>query len=156
PAAPAGPQAHKGFSEKEFASAEAGAAANGADASTHGDGAVWHLVIDREQIGPMTVDEVRARAARGEIDGETYAWREGCTGWQKLVAITEFADLMSSPQVAAASAPVAAGLFGGARAEAGDLFAAAQASDEAPEEGLFASTPATTLDTRSPYAHAQQ
>src|SRR5262249_2888882 len=37
--------------------------------------AVWHLVVDREQIGPMTPQEVRAKFAAGEIDAETYAWR---------------------------------------------------------------------------------
>src|SRR5688572_25494307 len=33
--------------------------------------AVWHLVIDQEQIGPMTVDEVRQRFERGEVDAES-------------------------------------------------------------------------------------
>src|SRR5262245_52693152 len=32
--------------------------------------AVWHLVIDREQIGPLTPEEVRAKFAAKEIDVE--------------------------------------------------------------------------------------
>src|SRR5687767_6220001 len=43
--------------------------------------AVWHLVIDREQIGPLTPEEVRAKFAAREIDVESYAWREGFADW---------------------------------------------------------------------------
>src|SRR5438105_3283409 len=53
-------------------SADTGAAASpsasGEVPAAGGAGAVWHLVIDREQVGPMTADEVRARLARGEVD----------------------------------------------------------------------------------------
>src|SRR5262245_23701087 len=38
--------------------------------ASHGDSSVWHLVIDREQVGPMTAEQVRQRFARGEVDGE--------------------------------------------------------------------------------------
>src|SRR6185437_3670989 len=34
--------------------------------------AVWHLVIDREQVGPLTPHEVREKFAAGEVDVETY------------------------------------------------------------------------------------
>src|SRR6478672_4703486 len=53
---------------------EGGAA--GAEA-TGGDDAVWHLVINQDQVGPMTVAEVEAKFASGEVDGETFTWREG-------------------------------------------------------------------------------
>src|SRR5262245_29251387 len=46
--------------------------------------AVWHLVIDREQIGPLTPEEVRAKFAAKEVDVETYAWREGFADWLRL------------------------------------------------------------------------
>src|ERR1700742_4369667 len=35
------------------------------------DDAVWHLVINQEQIGPKSVAEVQHLFASGQIDGET-------------------------------------------------------------------------------------
>ena len=51
--------------------ADADAAAAGG-----GDDQVWHLVIDQEQVGPMTVAEVKERFDRGEVDADSYVWRE--------------------------------------------------------------------------------
>jgi len=39
--------------------------------------AVWHLVIDREQVGPMTAEEVKAKDKASQVDAETYGWKEG-------------------------------------------------------------------------------
>lgn len=101
---------------------------------------VWHLVIDQDQIGPITDDEVRARFARGEIDRDTYAWREGFGDWQPLGAIDVFADLGqagSGRHAAAAAASVespSADPFAGASGGdgGGDLFGGANSGD-----GLF-------------------
>jgi predicted Zn finger-like uncharacterized protein len=89
--------------------------------------AVWHLVIEREQVGPMTPDEVRAKVRAGQVDGETYGWREGFDDWLKLSAIEDFKGLFaagddqatrrtdSADRSAAASGVAAPGadLFGG-------------------------------------------
>ncbi len=61
---------------------------------------VWHLVIGRDQVGPMTVEEVRDRFAKGEIDAETYIWREGFSDWLRLTTIDDFADLDQATKVA--------------------------------------------------------
>src|SRR6478736_2491583 len=37
----------------------------------------WHVVINGEQVGPLSPQEIRAKFAAGEIDAESYAWREG-------------------------------------------------------------------------------
>ena len=55
--------------------------------------AVWHLVVDREQIGPLTREEVQAKFRAGEVDLETYAWREGFADWLRLGSIDDFKDL---------------------------------------------------------------
>jgi len=52
--------------------------------------AVWHLVIDREQVGPMTAEEVKAKIKGGQVDAETYGWKEGFEDWLKLSAIDNF------------------------------------------------------------------
>jgi predicted Zn finger-like uncharacterized protein len=78
------------------------------------DSAVWHLVIDQEQVGPMTVEEVRERFQRGEVDSEGYVWREGFGDWERLADVEQFASLA-----------------GGARADDGGLGALFSGADPA-------------------------
>ena len=63
-----------------------------APAEVAGD-AVWHLVVDGDQVGPLTDVEIRARLARGEITPENYVWKEGFSDWLRLIDVPEFADL---------------------------------------------------------------
>src|ERR1700712_5634772 len=58
------PQADAGAAPAEAAPPAAEPAAGGE--------AVWHLVIDREQVGPMTAEEVKAKIKGGQVDAETY------------------------------------------------------------------------------------
>jgi predicted Zn finger-like uncharacterized protein len=86
--------------------------------------AVWHLVIDGEQVGPLTDPEVRAQLARGEVSGENYIWKEGFADWVKLGTVPSFADAVAAapppaggeafPEATAVSAQGGeAGYFGG-------------------------------------------
>ena len=113
------------------------------DADAGAGEAVWHLVVDREQIGPMTVAEVQERFQRNEIDADTYGWREGFADWQKLSAIPDF-DAFSGGAANghAAAAPEATG-----KSDAGDLFASAgAAADKEDEAGdLFGGGAAPSL-----------
>lgn len=86
----------------------------GGAAEPASDGAVWHVVIDEDQVGPMTVADLRERYARGEIDSESYVWREGFEDWQRLADVSEIGlgSDSSETQVAATGA-AAAGMFGG-------------------------------------------
>jgi TonB family protein len=105
--------------------------------SAPGDDAVWHLVINQEQVGPMTESEVRERFARGEVELDTYTWREGFSDWSPLGTVEPFTDLQNATQ--------AAGMYAGGAAEDGatvqsdpaDLFAAA-ASGAAPSDDAAA------------------
>ena len=56
----------------------------------------WHIVVEGEQVGPISEADVRARVERGEIRGDTYIWKEGFADWLKLSAVPEFADLAPS------------------------------------------------------------
>lgn len=69
--------------------------------------AVWHLVVDGDQVGPLAEAEVRARFSRGEISAENYVWKEGFSDWLRLVDVPEFADIAPP----AALAPVGGDLF---------------------------------------------
>ncbi|MCE9575579.1 MAG: zinc-ribbon domain-containing protein, partial [Deltaproteobacteria bacterium] len=105
-----------------------------------GDEAVWHVVIDQEQVGPVTAAEIQRRFAGGEIDAETYIWREGFADWQPLSQIEIFAALAAGGSTTNAHPPssgedAVASMFGGPAADEGgtmrsdpnDLFAAAAA-----------------------------
>ena len=100
--------------------AEASPAA--ADAPTD---AVWHLVVDGDQVGPLNDADVRARLSRNEITAENYVWKEGFADWLRLADVPEFAD------VAAAAPSTSIG---------GELFSDSgqtAISDPLPSSGFF-------------------
>jgi predicted Zn finger-like uncharacterized protein len=84
-------------------------------AGTGGSDGGWHLVVDGEQVGPLPEAEIRGRFSRGEINAETYIWKEGFADWLKLGAVAEFAD------IAGPGPSDASGSIGG-----GDLFSDSQ------------------------------
>jgi len=94
--------------------------------------AVWHLVVDREQVGPLTSAEVRQKFAAGEIDVETYAWREGFADWLRLGSIDDFRDLGGAqPEPEGATR----------RTDSADLFSNSGSADDSGDAGadLFGS-----------------
>jgi predicted Zn finger-like uncharacterized protein len=102
-----------------------------ADASSPGDDQVWHLVIDQEQVGPMTVAEVKERFDRGEIDSESYVWREGFGDWERLADVDAFAGVFNG-----AGGEASGALFGGddgrtMQSDPADLFAARGGDEDA-------------------------
>jgi predicted Zn finger-like uncharacterized protein len=70
--------------------AQSAAEASMADA----DGSIWFVVVDGQQTGPLLVSEVEAYLASGEVDAETYAWRDGLDDWQRIADIPELARLL--------------------------------------------------------------
>jgi TonB family protein len=136
-----------------------------------GDDAVWHLVINQDQVGPMTVAEVQQRFAAGEIDGESFTWREGFADWLPLSQVDAFAGLVASGSTtnaisggggaAAIGAMFGSGDDGGtSRSDPGDLFAAASHSSRAAahddDDGgdLFGSKPAAASASNASSAAA--
>jgi predicted Zn finger-like uncharacterized protein len=110
----------------------------------------WHIVVDGEQVGPLSEGDIKSRLVRGEITPETYIWKEGLADWVKIATLAEFASanegLSAGESNGAGYGAEPGGLFanaatnaGGAPAgyaapAAGDLFAAPTrpVSDEAP------------------------
>jgi predicted Zn finger-like uncharacterized protein len=108
----------------EAAAAAAAAPAAAAPAAAAADGG-WHLVVEGDQVGPVPESDIRGRIERGEINAETYVWKEGFADWLKLSAIPEFAELVT---------PADGGVFAdgsGSGAVNGDAHA------HAPSGGLF-------------------
>ena len=127
----AGPYDQKETRVYDYGSQDAGAA-------PPADDAVWHVVIDQEQIGPISVADVQARFAAGELDVESYVWREGFADWLPLSQVPDFASLAvggstTHAQPSSAGSDAVASMFGSpafeeppppARADSGDVFAA--------------------------------
>ena len=121
---------------------EQGGSASGADPAADAD-AVWHVVIDQEQVGPLTAADVQAKFAAGQIDAETYVWREGFADWQPLASIDVFAHLGASAGGGSSGADAVASMFGAAGGDDGgtmrsnpdDLFAARGAAAAPADDG---------------------
>ena len=134
--------------------------------------AVWHLVIDREQVGPMTPDEVRTKVRAGQVDAETYGWREGFDDWLKLSAIEDFKGLFAGGDdqstrrtdaaertAAAASASPGADLFDGAGREDPARAAATLVANNTPSAdagGFGRANPSSVSPSVRPEAMAAQ
>jgi TonB family protein len=111
-----------------------------------GDESVWHVVIDQEQVGPLTVAEVQQRFASGQIDAETFVWREGFADWQPLSQVDVFAALAVSGNTTTAQPgsrqDAVAAMFGAAvgdetgtvRSDPNDLFGARAAPRDVAED----------------------
>jgi predicted Zn finger-like uncharacterized protein len=65
------------------------------------DAPVWHLVIGRDQVGPLTAAQVREHLESGAIDGNSYVWREGYADWARLASVAELAALTEGGEQAA-------------------------------------------------------
>ncbi len=108
----AAPAAEGGFDEKETRVFDYSGFSD--EQQGGGEEAGWHVVIDREQVGPLTDEQVRQKFAAGEIDVETFIWREGFADWVKLGGVEEFSDLEDA--TVAAQSPFSEGAaapFGG-------------------------------------------
>ncbi len=95
----------------------------------------WHLVVDGDQVGPVPESDIRGRIERGEINAETYVWKEGFADWLKLSAIPEFASLVQPADGGVFADGTGSGAVNGdagARepAAGGGLFGGAPAADE--------------------------
>ncbi|HXJ20265.1 MAG TPA: GYF domain-containing protein [Polyangia bacterium] len=134
----------------------------------------WHLVIDGEQVGPLTDADVRTKVERGEIKADTYTWKEGFADWVKLSVVPEFAGLVAGEEMAVAaggelftaSAAIAApngaersrrasgseqSLFGGGGGGVSDVFASPAAAPARGPDLFGSSSAAPSVDeTRWP------
>ena len=118
-------QATRVFDYSGFDTSGAGAGAGGSAVTNvaAGGAQVWHVVIDGEQVGPLTEADLGARVKRGQIAADSFVWRDGFGDWQRLSAVGELANIVGAratdvarerPLFAAAPASAAAPLFSGA------------------------------------------
>lgn len=60
--------------------------------------AEWYVVINNEQVGPITPDEVAQYFQSGQIDAETFVWRDGLADWAPMYSVDELAHLAQPPE----------------------------------------------------------
>lgn len=53
----------------------------------------WYVVVDGEQQGPMTPDEIEAQVASGRINADSFVWRDGMGDWSLLKDVDIFRHL---------------------------------------------------------------
>jgi predicted Zn finger-like uncharacterized protein len=92
----------------------------------------WHIVVEGEQVGPLSEGDVKSRLVRGEITPDTYIWKEGLPDWVKISTLPEFAS----------EGGEAAGPFAGGAGAAGGLFSDQSTTVNAPSADLFAAAAA--------------
>ena len=111
----------------------------------------WHIVVDGEQVGPLSESDIRGRLSRSEISPDTYIWKEGLSDWVKVGTLPEFkggeadggspfpggGDAPFGEPVTTVNQPPMADVFGAPGAGAGreaavpDLFASPVGGGEA-------------------------
>jgi len=130
---------------------KSGVAPAPAAAAPAADQGGWHVVVDGEQVGPITEAEVKDRLRQGKINSDTLVWKEGFADWMQLSTVPELTAILaritrhpvakpaarepgrvSSSMRAVESAPVESDPFGAATvitpAGTADLFASASPS----------------------------
>lgn len=53
----------------------------------------WYVVIDGDQVGPISPEELEAYYTSGRVTAESFAWRDGLSDWQPVSDLEEFAHL---------------------------------------------------------------
>ena len=86
----------KGNSQGAESDAAAAGAAGGGFGAETSSAAEWYVVIDGEQKGPLTAEEIEARFTVGQIQADSYIWRDGMGDWQHVSALDQFAHLTAS------------------------------------------------------------
>jgi predicted Zn finger-like uncharacterized protein len=54
---------------------------------------IWHIVVDRKQVGPLTAEDIAGYLGRGEVDADAFVWCDGLGDWQKLSGVAQFSHL---------------------------------------------------------------
>ncbi len=63
----------------------------------------WYYSKNATQLGPVPLDELRAKLASGEVLGTDLVWREGMLDWRPASTMFELAVPVAGPQAAPVS-----------------------------------------------------
>ncbi len=71
------------------------------------EGATWYAMVKGQQVGPLDLEALAARAAAGELTARTYVWRPGQGDWKRAADVPEVSGIVTGAAVSrpAAEAP---------------------------------------------------
>ena len=55
---------------------------------------MWYALVQDEQLGPLSFNEVIDFYYKDIITAETLLWRDGLSGWSAISQLQEFKDLL--------------------------------------------------------------
>jgi predicted Zn finger-like uncharacterized protein len=128
--------------EAEASTGQPAAEYSGFDAAT---AAIWHVVIDGDQQGPYTATQIADYVTAGQLDYDTYCWRDGFSDWMHFRDIEELAGLVQggAPGVQSPAYPSDGGADQGYGAAYGqDDGSAAAYQESGPVGGAYDQQPA--------------
>jgi predicted Zn finger-like uncharacterized protein len=73
------------------------AAAPGGGGFDYGGEAVWHVVVDGEQQGPFSPQQLGGMISANTIAWDTYVWREGFDDWKPAQDIEDLVQAIMNP-----------------------------------------------------------
>ena len=73
----------------------AASAAARAAAPAAAEQATWHVVVDGEQVGPLTESDIKDRLRQGKVNSDTLVWKEGFGDWTQFSAVPELTPLLA-------------------------------------------------------------
>ncbi len=65
----------------------------------------FHVVLNGQQMGPYTVDQLRPGVPTGQFTAQTPVWRQGMPGWLPAGQVPELASLFGPPPMGGAGGP---------------------------------------------------
>ena len=57
----------------------------------------WMVAVNGQQSGPFTIQQMQQLAQQGQINPQTYVWRQGMAGWEFISNVPELASLFAAP-----------------------------------------------------------
>ena len=61
----------------------------------------WYAVVQDQQAGPFNLGQLQEMWSQGQLNAQSYVWREGMAGWEPITSVPELAQLHSAASAAA-------------------------------------------------------
>ena len=58
----------------------------------------WLYVVGSERVGPVSEIMLKGLITAGEINAESYVWRKGFTGWERLKDVAELSGVLNGTE----------------------------------------------------------
>ncbi len=115
----------------------------------HRNEALWYVVVEGEQQGPLAPTQLMALFAKGSMNLDSYVWQEGFDDWKVAKDVPEIAQILGTTQSEQDGAAQAASDETSAIGTGGDLFGSAEDDAGAraqPASNMFAAFDAPASD----------